>query len=30
MDEGFFTLALGRVCGVESLTRTKVFAVVAR
>lgn len=30
MDVGFFTLALGRVCGVESLTRTKVFAVVAR
>ncbi|WWD16448.1 hypothetical protein CI109_100874 [Kwoniella shandongensis] len=26
---GFFTLALGRICGVESLTRTKVFAVVA-
>ncbi|GFZ42497.1 hypothetical protein JCM24511_00212 [Saitozyma sp. JCM 24511] len=29
MGVGFFTLALGRVCGVESLTRTKVFAVVA-
>ncbi|KAK8861635.1 hypothetical protein IAR55_002458 [Kwoniella newhampshirensis] len=26
---GFFTLALGRICGVESLTRTKIFAVVA-
>ncbi|WRT65760.1 uncharacterized protein IL334_002709 [Kwoniella shivajii] len=26
---GFFTLALGRVCGVESFTRTKVFAVIA-
>ncbi|OCF38737.1 solute carrier family 35, member F5 [Kwoniella heveanensis CBS 569] len=26
---GFFTLALGRICGVETLTRTKVLAVVA-
>ncbi|ODO04485.1 hypothetical protein I350_05088 [Cryptococcus amylolentus CBS 6273] len=26
---GFFTLALGRICGVESLTTTKLFAVLA-
>ncbi|WWC60377.1 uncharacterized protein I303_102949 [Kwoniella dejecticola CBS 10117] len=26
---GFFTLALGRLCGVETFTRTKVFAVIA-
>ncbi|WWC87955.1 uncharacterized protein L201_002855 [Kwoniella dendrophila CBS 6074] len=26
---GFFTLALGRICGVETFTRTKVFAVIA-
>ena len=27
---GFFTLALGKVVGVEEMTRTKVFAVLAR
>ncbi|WVW80219.1 hypothetical protein I302_102197 [Kwoniella bestiolae CBS 10118] len=26
---GFFTLALGRICGVETFTRTKVFAVIS-
>ncbi|WVN90701.1 uncharacterized protein L203_105943 [Cryptococcus depauperatus CBS 7841] len=26
---GFFTLALGRICGVESLSSTKLFAVIA-
>lgn len=27
---GFFTLALGRICRVESLTSTKLIAVIAR